>query len=279
MEEIQEQRAQRQAGRLAEITRQKQNMVRRGNIEYGDRAGDMELTHDLLLLYVTQEVARRKREVKEKERTKELETRGVSEPTQEAAVAKTQKKQEVQNSQKEAMKRAATASKGEHKGKQPTLERLRNATVQLATPLPLDNPKVQPSLQGRRKLPTPNDNHGCKHNGLGELSPCDRGWIRAYIKVGAWLHQKPCLDCATADKTDNSSQRVLDPSVLLLAKGTTVAFICNCGPVGHKMGEKKGKEDYQCDMMLCVPCYNKRADKREEEQGGRRRSKRKSPNS
>jgi hypothetical protein len=232
----------------------------------------------VLVLVVTQEAGKRKREIKEKEREKELETGGVSEPTQEAALAKTQRKKRVSQNQKEAMKRAATASKGENKGKNSIPKRARKASAHDADLPPVQSPKVLPVLQGRRKTPTPNDNHGCKHHGLSELSPCDKQWIKAYVKVGAWLHQKPCFDCASDQITNTSRERVLDASVLLQAKGKNVAFICNCGPQGHKMEEgEDGKEDYQCDMMLCVPCYNKRDSIREGDPSSKRRSTRRPP--
>jgi hypothetical protein len=54
----------------------------------------------------------------------------------------------------------------------------------------------------------------------------------------------------------------MDASVLVKEKGPNVAWICNCGPVGHKMKEgEDGREDYICNMMLCLPCYSERESK------------------
>jgi hypothetical protein len=104
--------------------------------------------------------------------------------------------------------------------------------------------------QGERKVPIPSDSHGCAHSGLLELLSIDKKHLRAHVKVGGWLHDAPCKDCA------------LGVSCLLTGRGTReVGFCCNCGPVGHKMVTEKEparKQQWTCDMILCMDCFNKR---------------------
>jgi hypothetical protein len=134
-------------------------------------------------------------------------------------------------------------------------------------------PKVAPVAQGRWKIPTAGDGSGCRHHGLRELTMCDKAWMAAYVKEGAWLHKKPCVDCAArGESTEETSEKVLDVSVLLRLKQQCVAYICNCGPTGHKMEEgEEGKDEYQCDMMLCLPCFSERESKMEAGDGGKRK--------
>ena len=103
---------------------------------------------------------------------------------------------------------------------------------------------------------------------------CDKAWIAAYVKVGGWLHKKPCIDCAAqCDSTKETREKVLDASVLLRLKQQSVAYICNCGHIGNKMEE--GEDDYQCDMMLCLPCYNESESKMGAGSGSKRKRRQK----
>ena len=106
---------------------------------------------------------------------------------------------------------------------------------------------------------------------------CEKAWMAAYVKVGGWLHKKPCVDCAAqCESTKETREKVLDASVLLRLKQQGVAYICNCGPIGHKMDEgEEGKEEYQCDMMLCIPCYSERESKMGAGSGRKRKRKQK----
>lgn len=141
-----------------------------------------------------------------------------------------------------------------------------------------NRPKKAPVPQGRRKVPTAGDEHGCKHRGLRELDPCNKRWIASYVKTGAWLYNKSCVDCTAKSKGDKKGEDglVLDAAVLLHVKDSNVAFICNCGPIGHKMMEgEEGRDDYQCDLMLCVPCYSDRESKMDQDGGSKRKRRRK----
>jgi hypothetical protein len=207
------------------------------------------------------------------------------EPTQEAAEAKKAKEKRAADMKRDAMKRQkenleeTETQEGEKEtgpGKRTTSRKKtanKEASNRKARSKKDPTTKQAPKPQGRRKVPTAGDEGGCKHSGLMELDVCDKTWIAAYVKVGAWLHKKPCVDCAGKSQ-ERGGEAVLDASVLLLLKQKNVAYICNCGPIGHKMEEgEEGKEDYQCDMMLCVPCYSMRQTEMAAGTGSRRKRK------
>ena len=212
------------------------------------------------------------------------------EPTQEAAEAKKAKEKRAADMKRDAMKRQkenlkATETEESEKQTGPrkkTTSRKKTANKE-ASNKEASNRKARskkdpttkqaPKPQGRRKVPTAGDEGGCKHSGLMELDACDETRIAAYVKVGAWLHKKPCVDCAGKSQK-GGGEAVLDASVLLMLKQKNVACICNCGPIGHKMEEgEEGKEDYQCDMMLCVPCYSMRQTEMAAGTGSKRKRK------
>jgi hypothetical protein len=220
----------------------------------------------------------------EKTKRKELKNGTRGEPTQEAAQAKKAEKARQENLQKTAMKRQGAACKKDvdPQGETSVVESSKKAPHKKDTstkekPKSGKRPQQANAPQGRRKVPTAGDDCGCKHHGLRELDPCEKGWIAAYVKVGAWLYRKPCIDCAArCNDTDETRERVLDASVLLLVREPIVAYICNCGPIGHKMMERgAGGVEYQCDMMLCLPCYSERGSKMEEGAGSKRRRRQK----
>ena len=134
--------------------------------------------------------------------------------------------------------------------------------------------KVKP--QGGRKVPEASDKNGCVHQGLLELLALPKAYLEVYVRVGGWLHKKPCKDCAV--KEGDSAGRVLDVSTLLGLKGkNSLGYYCNCGPTGHKMvmdDEPVWKQQWSCDMVLCMPCYDERM-KRMGEEGGRRNRRQK----
>jgi hypothetical protein len=202
------------------------------------------------------------------------------EPTQEAAQAIKVKEKEYEKLKKLAMKRqredvneagdeeSVRLDSHQKNSSQTTSDSAKKAATKKGK-------RPAPVPQGRRKVPTPGDESGCKHRGLRELDVCDKAWITAYVKVGAWLHKKPCIDCAAqSENVEGREERILDASVLLLLKQPDLAYICNCGPIGHKMEEgEEGKDEYQCDMMLCLPCYSERESKMKGAGGRRMRRK------
>jgi hypothetical protein len=197
------------------------------------------------------------------------------EPTEEAAQEMKEKEKGREKMTKKAMKRQKGDQKADKRVEKENKGSGGNATVskistsskglgeKTVTNKRPNRPKEVATPQGRRRVPTPGDASGCSHCGLRELIPCDKAWLKAYVKVGAWLHKKPCVDCSTrSEGSEQTRERVMDASVLVKGKGPNVAWICNCGPVGHKMKDgADGKEDYVCDMMLCLPCYGERESK------------------
>jgi hypothetical protein len=217
---------------------------------------------------------------KRKRKGHQKDTRG--EPTEEAAQMRKAEIARQDALLKTAMKRQGAACKGngDENGNTDVVERGKEAPHHKDTTKKkraVRRPQQANEPQGRRKVPTAGDDHGCKHHGLRELDPCDKGWIASYVKVGAWLYRKPCIDCAArCEGTDGTRGRVLDASVLLRVKEPIVAYICNCGPIGHRMMEEdEGRDEYNCDMMLCLPCYSDRESKMEEGSGSKRRRRRK----
>ena len=223
-------------------------------------------------MQVTTEKATKKREQRKE----------AKKPTQEAAEAIKEKEKKSENLKKEPMKRQKGDLSEAGKVESVMLDSS-NKACGVKTSTKTKNPKAPkekrkkkaPLPQGRRKVPTPGDESGCKHRGLRELDVCDKAWIAAYVKVGAWLHKKPCIDCAAiGERVETATERVMDASMLLLLKQPNVAYICNCGPIGHKMEEgEEGKDEYQCDMMLCLPCYSERESKMDAGSGGKRKRK------
>ena len=120
--------------------------------------------------------------------------------------------------------------------------------------------RVENDPQGQRKIPVPGDTHGCRHSGLLEMIMIERSYLKSYVKEGGWLYQTPCKDCA--NNKDGGDKRVLDVSNLLQVKGKgELGAYCNCGPVAHKMvqaEEPVRKQQWACDMILCMECYSKR---------------------
>jgi hypothetical protein len=163
---------------------------------------------------ISQDAAKARRENKELARLKELKNKEEMEPTQGAAMAKKQETTRVLNSHKNAMKKAVAASKGGAK-KCGTVKNTKKMEAVLETMKLPKAPRKPPVLQGHRRIPTPGDGHGCRHRGLRELYPCTKVWIGAYIKVGAWLHKKPCFDCANRGEAEGTRERVLDASIIL----------------------------------------------------------------
>ena len=139
-------------------------------------------------------------------------------------------------------------------------------------------PKVTKEAQpkkGERKVPAPSDVHGCCHSGLLELLPLERKHLQTYVKEGGWLCGTPCHDCASAES--GGDKRVLKMSDLLEEKGRgELGVCCNCGPVAHNMIEEEEpvrKQQWACNMVLCMDCFNRRKTGMGADSGGGRRTR------
>ena len=253
------------------------------------------MLHNDLQAFATpleQEQREKNREKKETAKKHDLEKATTGEAlTETAAKARTLMAKEVEGNHKEVMKMVYTLkttsderqgdpspsgakkSKKKNKGKKKVAVAA-SVTTNDNEAVPLENgaitkekaprkkkPPAKIVSQGKRKVPEASDGHGCKHHGLLELLALPKGYLKVYVREGEWLHNKPCKDCA--QKESGCPDLVLDISSLLKVKGKgdVIGYYCNCGPTGHKM---KGDEDpvykqqYDCDMVLCLPCYDER---------------------
>ena len=135
-----------------------------------------------------------------------------------------------------------------------------NKTKKIKTAQKAKAPKKNAPKQGGRKVPVPGDMHGCGHSGLLELLPLERKYLQTYVKEGGWLYKTPCYDCAKSE--GGGKKPVLDVSDLLNGKGMgELGVYCNCGPVGHNMDEDEEpirKQQWACNMVLCMDCFNRR---------------------
>jgi hypothetical protein len=215
----------------------------------------------------------RKKKKKEAERMRELSKKRISELTQEAAQVRAKEKKDLEGVHKEVMKKGKKAYKGskakrtgeksekkdrdkgetqtekiKDRNKKKQTERLARVKGKKKTA------EVQPA-RGKRKVPEAGDKHGCSHHGLLELLPLPKAYLELYVRVGGWLHGKPCKDCA--EKGIDEKERVMDVSALLELKGKKdMGYYCNSGPAGHKMGEdEEWRHNWRCDLILCMDCY------------------------
>ena len=162
--------------------------------------------------------------------------------------------------------------------KQSTKSTKRKANKPVIQPVKVVKPKKSPVAQGLRKVPIATDEHGCAHSGVRDLVVLQKNYLVKYVKVGGWLHERPCKGCAEDKTVMGDRDRVMAMSSLLGTKGTNngVGFICNCGPVGHGMEEgNPAKGDYTCDMALCMACYTSRMEVADSSSDGNRRTRRK----
>jgi len=155
----------------------------------------------------------------------------------------------------------------------------KTAARTVVAPMIVVKAKKVPVAQGLRQVPKALDEHGCRHSGVRDLVVLQKNYLMKYVKVGGWLHQKPCKGCADDTNEVGDRDRVMDMSTLLSLKGNNngVGYICNCGPVGHGMEDgNTTKEEFMCDMVLCMGCYTSRMIKADSSDGNKRtRRKRK----
>jgi hypothetical protein len=245
-----------------------------------------ELTQDALPENWQQEKFVEKRAKREQEKRKELDLGASEHLTQQAERDRNQKRKETEKTHRKVVKKlhaktrepADTTTKKQMKPSQTKQgkNKTKNNNIEKEATKVQTTRRVTKAPQGERKVPVASDKHGCEHSGLLELLAIDRGYLRAYVKEGGWLHRTPCKDCAMAE--DNMDDRVLDVATLLTSKGKKeIGYYCNCGATGHKMdieAEPEWKRKWTCDMVLCMPCYDKRKQTMGDG-GGKRTRKRK----
>jgi hypothetical protein len=201
----------------------------------------------------------------------ELNKKAIRGLTQKAARKRAMEVKNLESIQKEIMKNKSAAVKGKKKNADKSFDnekskdsekelQVSNGTHyrQVSTNISLRSKIIAP-LQGKRKVPEATDTHGCSHYGVRDLKALPKDYLESYVKVGGWLHKKPCKDCATRE--ENGREKVLDVSTLLNLKGNrdAVGYYCNSGPTGHTMGEEEEwRHQWTCDMVLCRECYGDR---------------------
>ena len=102
--------------------------------------------------------------------------------------------------------------------------------------------------------------NGCRHYGILDLLAMDNKNYLYYIKNGGWLRNKICIKC---------NVKAID---MPMDKGTKCYLrYCEMGLKGAKynkngtIDEKAFFEDHDCNMVLCVACWNKRVEQHEKE--------------
>jgi hypothetical protein len=216
----------------------------------------------------TQEEAREKKEAAKKKQLEAL--KGTGNLTQQAVAAQVQTAKDIEKRQKLVVKNLHKGATDTSKRKpdKPTAQTPGNKSKkQKETVLkeklkerPAKKKRLNKAAQGERKVPVATDKHGCEHSGLLELLALERKYLQTFVKMGGWLYQTPCHDCAKNE--DGGDERVLEVSSLLTLKGKQeLGVYCNCGPVGHKMvqeDEPVRKQQWACNMVLCMDCFNRR---------------------
>ena len=140
--------------------------------------------------------------------------------------------------------------------------------------------KPIPELKGTRQVPKPQDAYGCRHCGIFDLKTLSREDLKYYTKTGAWLENKPCLDCDKKREVSDESvmkienllnRRVIDPDEM--------AKYCNYGAGAHG-NDDTSNHHFVCDMVLCIPCHNLRVEATEKQTGqkGRRSARHRNKN-
>jgi hypothetical protein len=217
------------------------------------------------------------REKREKEKKQRLDKETEKDLTQQTTATQYQHTKELEKSQKRAVTSLYKAAKdpsspgpkkqgGKRKEKAPSRKSGITTNEDNNTDVPPKKAKrpvkrgVDKPPQGERTVRVASDTHGCGHSGLLDLIRMEKTYLQAFVREGGWLHQIPCKDCAKEEGSRN--ERVLDMASLLNLKGKKeLGYYCNCGPTGHKMDEEDEpvhKQQWTCDMVLCMHCYHKR---------------------
>ena len=220
---------------------------------------------------------RREKEVKEAARKEELSKNGTDSMNQEDSTKATEQRQKLQKMLKETLKKVALKKATEEKGgqqkeqmkitkkkkagkKRKPNNKEKNIEKESKTKKAATGIKKKTRPQGARVIPEATDGHGCDHKGLLDLKILPSDYLRNYMKVGGWLWNVPCRDCAKGRQGSHNKGDELDLSSRMPKKGKRdMGYYCNCGPVGHEMeDDHPDKAMYTCDLVLCMGCYERR---------------------
>ena len=102
--------------------------------------------------------------------------------------------------------------------------------------------------------------NGCRHYGILDLRRMDTKTYAFYSKDGGWLQNKFCISCKK-----NTKEMVMDKitkSYLIYCEMGLKSRLYS----GYTCDEEKNIfDDHNCDMILCVPCWNTKVDIYEQE--------------
>lgn len=98
-----------------------------------------------------------------------------------------------------------------------------------------------------------NHKNGCRHYGVLDLNEMDQKTYLFYLKDGGWLTNKSCTGCNLSTKeicVDKITKTVVRYCEMGLK---SIKFVEN-GPHENKIFF----DDHDCDMILCISCWNKK---------------------
>lgn len=102
--------------------------------------------------------------------------------------------------------------------------------------------------------------NGCRHYGILDLHGMDAKTYGYYTREGEWLNIKKCCGCQL-----NTKDMTLDKGSKYFVR------YCEMGLKGYKYSMKGDNaktsffEDHNCDMILCIKCWNRKVEDHEKE--------------
>lgn len=94
---------------------------------------------------------------------------------------------------------------------------------------------------------------GCRHYGILDMKSLDRQNFLYYSKKGGWLEGKYCLNC-----------NVLTNDMCMDKVSKSYLRYCEMGLKSTKYVMRRSEdeivafEDHDCNMVLCIPCWNQK---------------------
>ena len=207
----------------------------------------------------------------DRKRQKDLQTTAEKNSRRKMIVTKTDVEKAEINENKDSKEKSGKGRKTKDANSDPPPKATKVKTRQL------------PQTQGTRKLPIPCDKYGCPHVGVLDLNELPRSYLKTYVKKGGWLYQMPCYDCKKKSLVKSNIQKAGTVQVLEVAellknkKGNAdeMARYCNYGVASHGMKvDDEWKKDFECNMVLCVPCYTERLEESGQGIGGKEKGRR-----